>query len=113
MSGLTTQTDCGQSGDGTLDEATRHRLLACERRRIALELIADRQNPLALDELAAAVAAAQADAETKDRSDRRRTRIALHHVDLPLLAAAGVCEYDRDAHSVEPDPSVLDRLVGD
>jgi len=73
----------------------RHRLLSNDRRRVALDALADRETPTGVEEVAAAVARRTGD-------DRRGILIALHHVHLPALADAGVLDYDAEAGRVDP-----------
>jgi predicted transcriptional regulator len=73
---------------------------------------ADRYEPLTTSEVAA-----ERDANRRPVYERLRTlRIALHHVDLPKLAAIGVVEYDRDGRAAAPTDRLstsLDRLALD
>lgn len=62
-------------------------LLRDRRRRAALHVLAARTAPVALADLAAAVAAREA-------ADADAVAEALHHVHLPKLADAGVVDYD-------------------
>ncbi|MHB9288908.1 hypothetical protein ACKVMT_17910 [Halobacteriales archaeon Cl-PHB] len=85
--------------DGLTDDQ-RYQMLANERRRVTLAVLADRETSLSLEALAAAVAS---------REDEEHDRVAtsLHHVHLPKLTAAGVLEYDPRSTTVRcrsPDP---------
>lgn len=86
-----------------LSEDERNRLLASERRRVTLDVLADRTAPVSLRDLAAAVAAHEADVRTDDEAVER-VAITLHHVHLPKLAALGVVDYDADEARVESGP---------
>ncbi|UPW00800.1 hypothetical protein M0R88_01540 [Halorussus gelatinilyticus] len=68
-------------------------VLASERRRRVLYALHRRSGPVALSDLAEAVAASE-DAEIE------RVAASLHHVHLPKLATANVVEYDRETKSV-------------
>ncbi|ODR80578.1 hypothetical protein BG842_03910 [Haladaptatus sp. W1] len=61
-----------------------------------------------LSKLASVLAREKANAEGRGptRSDERRTRLALHHVDVPLLADVGMLTYDTLSNIVTPTPSV-------
>jgi hypothetical protein len=85
-------------------------LLARPSRRAILSVVVDHDGRLSLADLAAELRV-RADVIRPD--DDRRLPIALHHVDLPKLAAIGVVEYDPDARTVAPTPRLaacLDRL---
>lgn len=78
----------GCEGRGELSESDRHRLLADRRRRVLLDVLADRDGPVELTDLAATVAARE------DGTDDERVAIDLHHHHLPLLDDLGVVVYD-------------------
>lgn len=65
-----------------------HRILADERRRIAIEVLNDRSS-VSLDELAEEVA-------LRGGGSPETVRISLHHHHLPLLDEVGVVDYDSD-----------------
>ena len=83
-----------------LDDDTRHRILSSKRRRVLLDVLDDRWTPVDLDTLAEAVGtrenAAEAGAERVGP-----VAVTLHHNHLPMLAQAGVVEYDPTARRVE------------
>jgi len=84
-------------------------LLARPSRRAILSVVADHDGRLSLTDLAAELRLR----DDVQPGDDRRLQIALHHVDLPKLAAIGVIEYDPDARTVTPTPRLaacLDRL---
>lgn len=78
---------------GGLSESARHWALSDERRRILLEELSARQEPVELDDLASAIARAETAREPGPEA-RRRLSISLHHVHLPKLAEFGVVTYD-------------------
>lgn len=85
-------------------------LLARPSRRVILPVLADHDQRLSLTDLTAELRV-RGDVALVD--DDRRLPIALHHVDLPKLAATGVIEYDPDARAVAQTPwltTCLDRL---
>lgn len=97
-------------GSGGLSELTtteRHRVLASDRRRVALDVLDTRRGPLDLDDLAALVAAEEHDRDTPTDKTVEQTAISLHHVHLPKLEAAGVVRYDADLRQVIPDDDYL------
>jgi len=86
-------------------------LLARPSRRVILSVVADHDGRLTLADLAAELRLRDDVVQPDD--DDRRLPIALHHVDLPKLAAIEVIEYDPDARTVIPTPRLaacLDRL---
>lgn len=70
--------------------------LADRRRRIVLAELSERDRPVPIGDLAAAVA----DAEGVADPDTDRVRLSLHHVHLPLLVDAGLIDRDREAGTV-------------
>lgn len=99
-----TQDDVRRSFPRTthLPESERHRVLASERRRLILDVLAERSTPVDLADLAAAVATRESDGETDGDVDR--VALTLHHVHLPKMAAHGVVGYDPDAGRIESSP---------
>ncbi|WP_232700499.1 DUF7344 domain-containing protein [Halobacterium wangiae] len=91
-----------------LSEHDQYRLLANERRRVTVDVLADQSSPLTLGELATAVDARENDLG----SERQRVlEVRLHHVHLPMLADAGVLDYDPETNRVEPRASRLEALT--
>jgi len=85
-------------------------LLARPSRRAILSVVAEHDEPLSITDLAAELRLRD---DVVQPDDDRRLPIALHHVDLPKLAAIGILEYDPDARMVTPAPRLatcLDRL---
>jgi hypothetical protein len=72
-----------------------HRVLAADRRRIALEVLEDRAGPVDLDVLAEAVAERERRGDANP-ADPDRVAVSLHHVHLPLLTDLGIVDYDPD-----------------
>lgn len=72
--------------------------LADERRRSVLAVLADRDGPASRSELVERIRVPEGAGETGP--DAATIRAALHHVDLPKLAAAGLVAYDADAGTV-------------
>lgn len=88
-----------------LGRSERHRLLADERRRITVEVLAERGATVPFEELAAAVDARERDEHVEAGEASDRVRIALHHVHLPMLAEAGVLAYDPRTKRIEIRPA--------
>lgn len=83
-----------------LSESERHRVLADERRRAALDALAEMGTPTTVEELTCAVAARVA-RDTDGTPDRRTVLLTLHHAHLPLLDQVGIVDYDRSTTDVE------------
>lgn len=91
----------GPTEAAELTEDDRHRLLAAERRRIALDVLAERTVPVDLETLAAAVAARETDDPDEPTGDAvERVAVTLHHAHLPRMADYGVIDYDRESGQV-------------
>lgn len=83
---------------GALSEDERHRVLAAERRRVLLDVLAEREPPVHVEELAAAVA--DREEAVVDQEAVQEVAVGLHHVHLPTLGACGVVDYDPDTNVV-------------
>ena len=70
---------------------------SARRRERILTILADRELPLSVSELADAVVE---QTESSARRDAERVRIRLHHVDLPKLHERGMVEYDASQNVV-------------
>lgn len=99
--------------DSTIDETLA--LLASRRRRLALRGLRGAEG----DWVAAATLAdyvAERSTDVGGGATRRTVRVALHHVELPKLADAGVVDYDRAAGRARyrggPDADLVERLLG-
>lgn len=82
-----------------VDESKRHEILASERRRLVLQVIDDGPTTVSMDDLAEAVAARESPS-SPDHDAIEHVRISLHHKHLPMLADAGVLEYDGETRQV-------------
>lgn len=91
-----------------LSASERHCLLAAERRRLALEILAGETSPVDLDDLAAAIAMQENGNGTADATTVERVAITLHHYHLPPLVAAGVLDYDPETQRIDPDGGIVD-----
>ncbi|MFB6222422.1 MAG: hypothetical protein ABEH86_01950 [Haloarcula sp.] len=78
-------------------------LLSDEHRRRALSILAARGEPLIVDDLAAAVLAAERDIEPAEvpEADRAALRNELFTEHLPKLTATGIVSYDSMVGTVE------------
>ena len=84
-----------------MTESDRHRLLSAERRKVALDVLVKRPTPVALEELAEAVATRESSVEVPPWDLLKRVVITLHHNHLPMMTAAGAIEYDPTTRRVE------------
>lgn len=85
-------------------ESDHHRLLAAERRRVALDVLSSMATPVRLDVLAEAIAAYGDDEDREGRAsgDRvERIAVTLHHHHLPMMTDLGVVRYDPESQRVE------------
>lgn len=82
-----------------------YRLLASEERRIVLDTLEGTAS-VSLDTLATEVVAGKRDATTE-----MEAKISLVHQHLPMLADAGVLEFDRETDHVTHSERVLEELL--
>lgn len=74
-----------------LAPAERHSLLAVDRRRLAIEILAEEQSAIGREALAAEIAERESDGAANN-DHIRDVLISLHHVHLPKLASMGVID---------------------
>lgn len=92
--------DATQYGAGTyrgtehLTESEYHNLLAAERRRTVLDILATSPASVDLEQLATAVAARENDVNVTDESAVDLVTLDLHHIHLPKMDALEVIDYD-------------------
>ncbi|MFC6718043.1 hypothetical protein ACFQGT_10430 [Natrialbaceae archaeon GCM10025810] len=98
----------GSHDANDLLESDRHRILAGERRGMALDVLAGQEPPIELAELAAGIAARENGADAVDEEIVARVACSLHHVHLPLLSDCGLIEYATDANRIESCPTRFD-----
>lgn len=84
-----------------LTESERHRLLAADRRRLALDILASQTTPVTLEALAAEIAVHEDGIESDDDDAVARVATTLHHAHLPKMADMGVLDYHEQTHRVE------------
>lgn len=89
-------------------------LLEADRRRIALAVLADRSEPIAIDDLAGAVLARERDTTPAavPAAERRAVRDEFFAEHLPKLTATDVVRYDSTVGTVElsTGTDIVDRL---
>lgn len=83
-----------------LTETERHTLLRDERRRTALDVLADQPATVTLSEVAAGVAAREDGFDADDEAAVRSIEIALHHTHLPKMEELGVLSYQPQTHHI-------------
>ncbi|USZ70256.1 DUF7344 domain-containing protein [Natronosalvus halobius] len=93
-----------------LSTSDRHRLLAADRRRLALEVLTGTSGTVSLEELTREVAAREDDRGVQDEAsvDRSEIEISLHHHHLPKMAEMHVLEYDPETNVIRPSWVSLD-----
>ena len=82
-----------------LDEGDVHRLIAAERRRLALEVLSDGR-PRRIEDLAEEIVGREGHDGATGHAVHRAT-IDLYHRHLPLMADLGAIEFDRRSKRIE------------
>jgi len=100
MSQTITESTDELSSIDRLTETQRHALLRDERRRLLLDVLADRSTPVTLSEVAADVAARADDCDADDDEAVRRLEVALHHTHIPKMEELGVLSYHPQSRHV-------------
>jgi DNA-binding transcriptional ArsR family regulator len=83
-------------GTAALEHDTVLRTLSKPERRSVLKQVCDHAGPITVDDLAAAIAAAEFDASV---GDERSVLRSLRHIHLLKLADVGLIEYDRTSET--------------
>lgn len=81
----------------------RARVLATDRRRLALDILEGQTTPVELEELAAGIVAREDGNTAVCEETIEQVAISLHHSHLPKLDDAGVLDYDPESHRIDPD----------
>lgn len=76
-----------------LTETERHTLLRDERRRLALDVLAEQPATVDLSTVAAEVAAREDGCDASDDETVHQIEVALHHTHLPKMDEMGVLAY--------------------
>lgn len=87
-----------------ISETDRHRLLASEQRRMALEILKGRTAPVDLEDLAAGIAGREDGADAADEEAVEHVAVQLHHAHLPKMAELGIIDYDPDTNRIKSCP---------
>lgn len=85
-----------------------HWLLAMDRRRLAMEILAGETPPTDLEALATELAAREREQGASDGTSLEHITATLHHAHLPKLAEIGVIDYDPQTHRIDPDTALMD-----
>lgn len=93
------------AGMAGISETDRHRLLASERRRVALEILTGRTDPVDLDDLAAGIVGREDDVDAADEAAVERVAVQLHHMHLPKMAELGIIDYDPATNRIDSCPT--------
>jgi hypothetical protein len=101
MSQTTTEFTSEVPSIANLTESERHELLMNERRRLALDILAERESAVALGDLAAAIAAREGGTD-ETATAVERIEVTLHHSHLPKMDELDVIDYDVDTNVVTP-----------
>lgn len=79
-------------------------LLARPRRQDIVSILADRRDPITLEDLASEVAQDQRSRTTDGGEAVPGLQATLHHVDLPTLDDVGLIDYDREKKTITRGP---------
>lgn len=96
------------AGTTNLTTSEYHRLLASKRRRVALDVLANRTAPVDLEDLAATIALRELEVDIADEKTIKRVALTLHHNHLPKMTDLGVVDYDPETTRIESCPSCPD-----
>lgn len=77
-----------------------HRLFQNRQRRLATEILQQREDSIGLVALAQAITASEHAGDTDQ--EPHAVAAMLHHVHLPMLADAGILDYDPDTRQIAP-----------
>lgn len=89
-----------------LPPAEQYELLAADRRQHALDLLAGQTTSIALEELAAGVAAQEDGVDADDEQAVKRVAASLHHCHLPKLAESGLLDYEPETRQIDPKGNI-------
>ena len=93
MAETATMTVSGIGDPARLPPGQRHWVLASKRRRDTLDVLKEESQPLALPELAAAIARLERNTGQLDDETVRHLATELHHIHLPMMADCGIVSY--------------------
>lgn len=96
------------SDSADITEADLHQVLSVTRRRLAIDILANRSEPISLEALARAVARQEEEVDATSQEAIERTMITLHHRHLPKMDDIGVIEYDPDERRVASESTLAE-----
>ena len=102
MSDITQRLSNTESSTVELTAQARYELLAAERRRLALDVLAGTTGTVELDTLAAEIATREDGIDASDEEAIEHVTLTLHHAHLPKMADVGVLDYDPATALIEP-----------
>lgn len=90
------------ASEGSLGQDEVFEILSSARRRYAISILLQNDEPMALTELAEEIAAIEGDTTVGDleKQQRKRVYVSLYQTHIPKLADAGVVDYDADSGNV-------------
>lgn len=89
------------SGVETIESETRHKVMASERRRQILTVLAGESKAVDLRELAADLVESDPELDRDEESAIEQLAASLHHVHLPVLTETPILAYDPDEKRIE------------
>lgn len=101
MSQFTDEITHDVSSTPELNADDRHKLLETERRRMALRILATKNAPVGIHEVAEEILATEQGPDPESDAVDRLARM-LHHIDLPIMATANVLDYDSTTRRIDP-----------
>jgi hypothetical protein len=102
--------DRSRRAPGGVSVSTLFEVLGNERRRHAIQVLRDREEPVTLSALSEAVAARENDRAPEEltRDQRKRTYTALQQTHLPKMDDADVLTFDKAAGEVRPGDAIVE-----
>lgn len=101
-----TTTETTRDGAVRLDDSTKYRVLADERRREVLAILAEENGTVGLDTLVDELVSRH-----EQTDGTQQVKVSLHHTHLPMMDDAGVVDYEPETKRLAPAHVDLDRLL--
>ena len=87
-------------------------VLAAERRRLTVDVLAEQTTAVELGELAAVIETLEEGDDPDPEEALTEVKIGLHHVHLPKLDEVGVLDYDSKSRVIKPTDAVARDVTG-